>query len=453
MTRTQFRHFFFPEAMLADGWCSDVSVEIDESGIIEAITLNSSPLDDTLIASGPVIPGMPNLHSHAFQRVMAGLSERSSGNDFWGWRETMYRVANQITPEQLKVIARQLYGEMLRAGFTSVAEFHYLHHRPDGWPYDNAAEMSLALLEAAADTGIAITLLPVFYRYSGFDQGVVAPEQRRFVSTPDEFLRLVDLLSDATAQNHLAYSGIAPHSLRSVSIDDLKVVASSARGLPVHMHISEQIAEVEAALQYTGMRPVEWLFENLGVDGNWCLVHCTHLIEREISAIADSGAVVGICPITEANLGDGVLPAEELLDQGAKTGIGSDSNINLDPIAELRLLEYGQRLLQQRRNILTAPADGQNLWQRCALGGAQALAQPVGVLQTGKRADFLVLDKDHPALVSRKSEHIIDSLIFAADRTAIRDVFVAGVQVVDKGMITKQDQRLHAYAEVVANLW
>ncbi|MDK1024038.1 MAG: formimidoylglutamate deiminase [Gammaproteobacteria bacterium] len=451
MARTRSRHFFFPEALLADGWCKDVSLKLDAQGTIEAILVNSSP-EDAVVVSGPVIPGMPNLHSHAFQRVMAGLSERGSGDDFWGWRETMYRIANQITPEQLKVIATQLYGEMLRAGFTSVAEFHYLHHRPDGRPYDNAAEMSLALLEAAADTGIGITLLPVLYRYSDFDQGAVEPCQRRFASTPDQFLELVDALIVATAQSYLAYTGIALHSLRAVSIEDIKAVTSSVVNLPVHMHISEQMAEVEAAIQHTGLRPVEWLFENLGVDNNWCLVHCTHLIEREINAIADSGAVVGICPITEANLGDGVLPAEELLGKGAKTGIGSDSNIDLDPIAELRLLEYGQRLVQQRRNILTTLADGQNLWQRCALGGAQALAQPVGVLQSGKRADFLVLDKDHPALVSRKCDHIIDSLIFAADRTAIRDVFVAGVKVVDAGMINRQEQRLHAYAEVVAVL-
>jgi formimidoylglutamate deiminase len=451
MARTQSRHFFFPEALLADGWCSDVSVKTDEHGIIETISVNANPLD-AFVVSGPVIPGMPNVHSHAFQRVMSGLTESGSEGDFWGWRESMYRIANRITPDQLRVIATQLYSEMLRAGFTSVGEFHYLHHQPGGQPYDNAAEMSLALLEAAADTGISITILPVLYRYSGIEQGPLLPGQGRFGCTPDQFLRLVELLSGETAQRHLAMTGIAPHSLRSVSIDDLKAVTSGSPNLPIHMHVSEQIAEVEAVVQYAGMRPVEWLFENLPVDQRWCLIHCTHLNDQEINAIADSGAVVGICPTTEANLGDGVPMAGQLHSSGAKVGIGSDSNISVDSILELRLLEYAQRLVHQRRNILTTSPDGRNLWQRCALGGAQALGQPAGALQVGRRADFLVLDKDHRGLVSKTSDQIIDSLIFASDSTAIRDVFVAGARVVEDGMINNQEQRLRAYAQVAANL-
>jgi formimidoylglutamate deiminase len=451
MARTQSRHFFFPEALLADGWCSDVSIQVDGHGIIETIRLNSSPLD-AFVVSGPVVPGMPNVHSHAFQRVMSGLTETGSGGDFWDWRETMYRIANQITPDQLKVIATQLYGEMLRAGYTSVGEFHYLHHQPGGEPYDNAAEMSLALLEAATDTGIGITILPVLYRYSGIEQRPLLPEQRRFGCSPDQLLRLAGLLSRETSKSPLAYTGIAPHSLRSVSIDDLKVVLSGSQELPVHMHISEQMAEVEAVLQYTGMRPVEWLFENMPVDERWCLIHCTHLNDREVNTIANSAAVVGICPTTEANLGDGVLPADELFGNGANAGIGSDSNISVDSVAELRLLEYAQRLVHPRRHVLTSLRDGQNLWLRCALGGAQALGQPVGMLQVGRRADFLVLDKDHPALLGRTSDNIVDSLIFASDLTVIRDVYVAGVRVVEDGMINDQRQRQHAYAQVAATL-
>jgi len=393
-----------------------------------------------------VVPGMPNLHSHAFQRAMAGLAERrgfvdkcdqaTSSRDhdsFWTWREVMYAFAGRIGPDDLRAIAAQLYVEMLKAGYTQVCEFHYLHHQPDGTPYADPAEMSLALIEAAREAGIGLTLLPTLYMTGGFDGRALSERQRRFGHTVDAYLRLLERLR--ALESPMLRVGIALHSLRAVPEDALRVVLDSepARSGPVHIHIAEQIGEVQDSLAIRKARPVEWLLDHADVDARWCLVHATHLSDDETRRIAASGAVAGLCPTTEANLGDGLFPLRAYLDAGGRLGIGSDSHISVSPVEELRWLEYGQRLATRHRNVSASaatPSTGATLFAHALAGGAQASGVDIGRLGAkdgaAPRADLVVLDEAAPLLAGRDAAHAIDTWLFAGNANLVRDVMAGG---------------------------
>lgn len=388
------------------------------------------------------LPGIPNIHSHAFQRAMAGLAERQTHatDSFWTWRELMYRFAGRITPESQYAIAAQLFVEMLEAGYTSICEFHYLHHQPDGKPYADPAAMSQALIAAARDTGIRLTLLPVLYMVGGFDGRALSERQCRFGHSIESYLALLDSLQ--REENETLRIGVALHSLRAVPEKALHEIVESLSSLsgrstiPIHIHIAEQTAEVDDCLTARGARPVEWLLANAPVNANWTLIHATHLTSSEVQGIAQSQAVVALCPTTEANLGDGLFPLHEFLDAGGRFGIGSDSNVSVSPVEELRWLEYGQRLQQQQRNIAASssrPSVGENLLQKAIEGGRQSCQQ------VGCSEDRLVLDVDAPALAGATSETLHDRFVFAGNRSLVKDVFVAGQQYVCDGRHIKGD--------------
>ena len=455
---------FAEQAFLPDGWAESVLFELDAAGNIVGVTTNAEA-GDAERAKGPVLPGMPNLHSHAFQRAMAGLAEhRASGagkdDSFWTWREVMYRFVGALTPEQLQAIAAQLYVEMLKSGYTAVGEFHYLHHGPDGTPYDDVAEMSRRTLAAAEATGIGITQLPVLYGYGGFGAQNAGEGQRRFLNDPSRLLRIVETLQAASQENPQLRVGVAPHSLRAVTPETLDEVVTGLTALdaaaPVHIHIAEQVKEVEDCLSWCGHRPVEKLFEIQAPDARWCLVHATHMSPEETSALAASGAVAGLCPTTEANLGDGLFPAEDYLAAGGRWGIGSDSHISVSPIEDLRLFEYGQRLVTRRRNVLAGEGDdasvGRRLYSQALAGGAQALGRPIGALAAGRRADLLVLDPDHPDVAVLPPERLLDGLVFAGNRTPLRDVMVGGRWVVTGGRHKDEEAVQAAYRSTVRTL-
>lgn len=437
-------------------------LEIDSAGFIAALAPDTAnPPEDAERLSGPVIPGMPNLHSHAFQRAMAGLTEaRGPGEDsFWTWRRRMYAFVERISPEQAASIAAQLYVEMLQAGYTTVGEFHYLHHQPDGSAYDNPGEMSDRIIAAAREAGIAITHLPVLYTSNGFGGAAPAAGQRRFLHGSDGFAALVEALSASYRDDPLVRIGIAPHSLRAVTreqlLDATEVITRLDFAAPIHIHVAEQTREVEECIAWSGQRPVEWLLNSIDVDQRWCLVHATYANGAERKRLEDGNAVVGLCPTTEANLGDGVFPAGEFLAGGGHMGIGSDSNVSVSAIEELRLLEYGQRLSHRRRAQLASaksPSVGRFLHDAAAGGGARALAQPIGALQVGRRADLVVLDGDSPALAEKTGDTILDSLVFAASNTSIKDVMVAGRWRIRDGRHERQDAIFGRYRAALAEL-
>jgi formimidoylglutamate deiminase len=412
------------------GWQAGGLLGVDAGGrLAEPATISVEPL------GAWVLPGMPNLHSHAFQRAMAGLAERKGRTDdsFWSWRETMYAFAAAIGPHELKAIAAQLYVEMLKAGYTQVCEFHYLHHQPDGTSYAQPEAMSLALIEAAREAGIALTLLPVLYMSGGFDGRALTARQRRFGHDVDGYLRLLETLCQHESDSLRV--GIALHSLRAVPEQAMREVLASdmAKSCPIHIHIAEQIGEVQDCLATRGARPVEWLFDHAGVDARWCLVHATHLTEAETTQIARSGAVAGLCPTTEANLGDGLFPLADYLDAGGTLGLGSDSHISISPVEELRWLEYGQRLATRHRNISArgqGDSVGETLWRTALRGGAQASGLPTGELRHGARADLIVLDDTSPLLAARDARSMLDSFLFAGNMPLVRDVMCGGEWVV-----------------------
>jgi formimidoylglutamate deiminase len=424
------------------GWLSPARIRMDEHGFVREVSRLEGPRTDQPL-SGPVVPGMPNLHSHAFQRQLAGLTQTASDpasgvkDSFWTWRNAMYRLANRITPEQLRSIATWLYAEMLESGFTSCAEFHYLHHQPGGQAYDDPAEMSRILLEAADSAGISLTLLPVLYCRGGFGTSEVTEHQRRFFNSPEGFLRLIDACLNLVRNHPLHLLGIAPHSLRAVSVEQMREVLGEPahEQLPIHIHIAEQLAEVEECRTVLGARPAEWLLDTFPVDRRWCLVHATHLESRELDRAAASGATAGLCPTTEADLGDGLFAAESWLAAGGGFGIGSDSNLRISLAEELRLLEFGCRLRNSARNVLAdrGLSCGRNLYQRAAAGGAAATRQPVGRIEPGLRADLVELDMNHPLLEGRKQDSILDTWLFAGGSSMVRSVWVAGKLVVNEG--------------------
>lgn len=426
----------FASALLPSGWANDVQVVI-AAGAIEEVTPNVAPVavDERHAIA---LPGLASLHSHAFQRGMAGLAElRGDSTDtFWTWRETMYRFALAMTPDDVAAVATLLYVEMLEQGFTRVGEFHYLHHDCDGSPYADVAEMAARIAQAAEASGIALTLLPSFYAHGSF--GGVQPHdgQRRFICTVDQFATLMTASRKVIAKLPGANIGIAPHSLRAVTPDELRALVPLADGGPVHIHAAEQVKEVEDCVAWAGRRPVQWLLEHAPVDRYWCIIHATHTTDEEIAAFAKTGAVAGLCPITEASLGDGIFPAREFLAAGGSFGVGTDSNVLVGAADELRQLEYGQRIKHRQRNVLSSGAGrstGRTLFDHALTGGAQALAQRTVGLTPGARADIITLDASHPSLSGRAGDTIIDGLIFAAGSGAIDCVWAGGNKVVESG--------------------
>jgi formimidoylglutamate deiminase len=458
MTETSL---FAERALLPDGWARDVLFEIAPEGALARVTPGAAP-GAAPRAPGVVLPGIPNLHSHAFQRAMAGLAERAGPKDdsFWTWREVMYGFVSRLAPEQVEAIAAQLYVEMLKAGYTAVGEFHYLHHDADGRPYGDPAEMSRRVIAAAKASGIGMTLLPVLYGFADFGGRPARADQRRFLNDPERLLRLVESLIGDTRDDPQVAIGIAPHSLRAVTRETLRAALDGLDALdaqaPVHMHIAEQSSEVRDCIDWSGLRPVEWLLENAAPGPRWCLVHAIHVTEEEARRVAASGAVVGLCPTTEANLGDGVFPAPAYLAAGGAFGIGSDSHVSVSPIEELRWLEYGQRLTLRRRNLLAGGAGtrsvGAFLFKRALAGGAQALARPIGRLEPGARADLIVIDETRPALLGRSDDLLLDALVFAGNENPVTDVMVGGTWVVQAGRHPREDEIFAAYKAAVADL-
>ncbi|WP_237480654.1 formimidoylglutamate deiminase [Lichenibacterium dinghuense] len=434
------------------GWRRDVSVAV-EGGRVAALEPGRVPGAETHRIG---VPGLPNIHSHAFQRGMAGLAEtRGPGADsFWSWRDTMYRFALAMTPEDAEAVAAQGYAEMLESGFTRVGEFHYLHHDRDGRPYADPAEMAQRIAAAAAETGIGLTLLPVFYARAGFDGAPAGPEQRRFASTLDGYARLLEASGRALRGLDGANLGVAPHSLRAASPDELRAVAGLAEGRPVHIHVAEQEQEVADCVAQRGARPVEWLLDHAPVDGRWCLVHATHMTDAESGAMARSGAVAGLCPVTEADLGDGTFDATHFLAAGGRFGVGTDSNVAIDPAGELRQLEYSQRLARRARNVLAPPggSTGAALFDAALAGGGAALGQGASGVAVGAPADLVSLDADHPALAGHGPGTVLDAWIFGAGRALVDCVWVRGEKRVEGGRHVARAAVRRRYAAAMARL-
>ncbi|NWL80826.1 formimidoylglutamate deiminase [Pseudomonas taiwanensis] len=446
--------FFAERALLPQGWARNVRFEVSSDGLILQVLADADAAGAERL-QGPVLAGMPNLHSHAFQRAMAGLAEVAGNpNDsFWTWRDLMYRLVGRLSPEQVGIIARQLYIEMLKAGYTSVAEFHYVHHDVDGRRYADPAELSLQVSQAARDAGIGLTLLPVLYSHAGFGGQTPNDGQRRFINSTDSYLALQERLQAEIARQPNQRLGLCFHSLRAVTPEQINAVLAAEQGpRPIHIHIAEQQKEVADCLAWSGRRPLQWLYENAPVDERWCLVHATHAEPDEVASMASSGAVAGLCLTTEANLGDGIFPAVDFLAQGGRLGIGSDSHVSVSVVEELRWLEYGQRLRDQRRNRLyraDQPQVGRTLFDASLAGGAQALGQPVGALEVGKRADWLVLDGNDPYLATAEGDALLNRWLFAGGDRQVRDVMVGGNWVVRDGRHAAEVETAKAFAGVL----
>ncbi|MFO1170716.1 MAG: formimidoylglutamate deiminase [Hyphomicrobiaceae bacterium] len=433
---------FFERALLAEGWAGDVRIDVDAEGRIASVAKGASPGGaDHRGAIG--LPGLANLHSHAFQRGMAGLAETAgpTKDSFWTWRQVMYRFLDRLTPEDVEAIAGGLYVEMLEAGFTSVGEFHYLHHAPDGGWYDDPAEMAGRIAAASKATGLGLTLLPVFYAQGGFGGQPVQAQQRRFASTAETFAKLREGAARHIAGLPHARVGIAPHSLRAVTPESLAQVTSAFGDGPIHIHVAEQTKEVEDCRAWSGTTPVAWLLDHADVDRRWCLVHATHMTNVETEAMARSGAVAGLCPQTEANLGDGIFDGVTYLAAQGRYGVGTDSHIRVDAAEEIRTLEYSQRLRDRARNVLTreGASTGRTLYATACHDGAAAIGRPAGTLAAGQIADIVSLDADHPLLAGRQDDTALDSWLFSGDGRQVRDVWVAGAHVVAEGRHRQRD--------------
>lgn len=449
---------WFESALLPAGWARDVRLAVAD-GRIERVTSGVAP-EDADERHGIGLPGLANLHSHAFQRGLAGLTERrgAEGDSFWTWRELMYRFLERVGPEELEALSALAFAEMLEGGFTRVGEFHYLHHDRNGSPFADPGELAARLAAAASRTGIGLTLLPTLYAHGGFGGLPPGERQRRFINDPERFARIVEASRSAVSALPDASVGVAAHSLRAVTPPELAEVVALARGGVIHIHIAEQLREVDDCLAWSGRRPVQWLLENAPVDERWCLVHATHATAAELQGVAARGAVVGLCPVTESSLGDGIFPAVEFQAAGGHSGIGTDSNIHIDAAEELRTLEYSQRLAHRARNVL-APAPGastgRSLFDAAFAGGSQALRPPgsgPAGLAAGAPLDVVTLVRDHPSLIGRSGDELLDSWIFAGDRGLIDCVWRAGVKVVSGGRHRDRDALEKRYAAALRKL-
>ncbi|MCH4541784.1 formimidoylglutamate deiminase [Ochrobactrum sp. POC9] len=448
-TEMQFIHA--GQALLQTGWANDVRLGMSDGKIASVETGISAQSGDEHHAV--IISGMPNLHSHAFQYGMAGLAERrgSSADSFWSWREIMYKFALTMSPEQAEAVALRLYVDMLEAGFTRVGEFHYLHHDRDGTPYGNISEMSDRIVSAAKAAGIGLTLLPVFYAHSGFGGAVPNEGQRRFINNPERFARLIEGCKQALAGFDGAVLGVAPHSLRAVTQDELGVVTKLLPDAPVHIHVAEQVKEVEDCVAWSGKRPVEWLLDHQDLSSRWCLIHATHMTDDETQRMAKSGAIAGLCPVTEANLGDGTFNATVFTAAGGKFGIGSDSNVLIGIGDELRQLEYSQRLQHRARNVLAENegSTGRALFDGAVTGGNIAMGCAGEGLKQGASADFVALDTGR--LPHAKGDAVLDGWLFGG-RARPSDVWVRGVKQVEGGRHRLRDQAERAFQKTLGEL-
>lgn len=460
--------YYVSEILLHDGWQQDKTLTVKNGEITQ---ISDGKESDAERIRGPVIPGMVNLHSHAFQKAFVGLTEFQANKDdsFWSWRDSMYRLLQCLTPEDMNTIAKYVYQEMLLQGYTSCAEFHYLHHQSNGKAYDDPAINSKMVIDAAQSVGIALCHCPVFYHYSGFGEQLATDGQRPFLHSVSQFQKLLEQLqqyvspdssnkssnnknsnnTDSQIKSSLITLGIAPHSLRAVSKAQMDELVTWWQGKgPVHIHIAEQLKEVNDSLEFYGQRPVEWLLNNQPVDHHWCLVHATHLTSDETSAMARSRAIAGICPQTEANLGDGIFNADEYFQHKGQFGIGSDSHIAISPWQELRMFEYSQRLKHHRRNFLCnddLPHVGRFLWQSAAKQGANVINRNTGELAVGKKADWVVLDQSIAELNSVSGDFLLDAAIFAANENPVKDVMVNGQWRVQNRQLISPDNNKQNY--------
>lgn len=451
--------YLAPQALLPDGWARNVLLEVDGRGTLQTVApaADAAPGDRPPALPGTVVPGVVNAHSHAFQRALAGGAETRTGpgDSFWSWREQMYRFLRRMGPDDVEAVASRLYVELLRHGYTRVVEFHYLHNDPAGRPYGDRAEVARRLVAAAERVGIGITLLPVLYQASDF--GGVRPTdgQGRFVLDTDSFLRLVEEVR--TWSSPLVTPGFAFHSLRAVPSGEMDRVLAvlGDTSLPRHIHVAEQPREVEACVAWSGRRPVEWLLDHAPVDGRWGLVHCTHMTREEGDRLARSGAVAVVCPTTEANLGDGIFPLPRHLSGGGVLAVGSDSHVSVSPVEELRWLEYGQRLTSGERAVAASdelPSVGRRLLEAVWRGGSAAAGVEGGRLAPGCRADWVVLDPDHPALVGRGEDGLLDAWLFSGNDSPVREVWVGGRPVTDEGVHPLQDSTARGFRDAMKGL-
>lgn len=446
---------FAKRAYLSDGWARDVSVTLHDGKIAKVEGAISCIAGD--ISVDTLLPAVSNLHSHTFQRVIAGMTEyRVQGREsFWTWRAQMYRYLDRLLPEQLGAIAELAFMEMMEAGYAAVGEFHYVHHASGGQKYDDVAELSARVMHAALQTGIGITHLPVLYSQGGIDGRELTGGQLRFGNSIDRFCQLVtrcrEIAVNLPSDTEI---GVAPHSLRAVSPTDLKALLAQSPDGPIHMHIAEQPQEVYEIKAYLGNRPVEWLLGNNDVSDRWCLIHATHMTSSESRKLAQSGAVVGLCPVTEANLGDGVFAGPDYLTPNGAFGVGTDSNINVSLSAELRMLEYSQRLIHQERNLMISEAGsvGENLYAKAAAGGAQALGRNAGKIAEGRLADLVAIDSDHPTLCALDDHQVLDGFVFASRDDVVTDVWSAGRHQVRNGRHIARDPIIERYKKTVADL-
>ncbi|MFV2031427.1 MAG: formimidoylglutamate deiminase [Gammaproteobacteria bacterium] len=449
-------------ALLANGWADDVEITVDPCGDISKVSSGVPWRDGERV--GVMVPGVQNVHSHAHQRAMAGRGEqtgRSSDgaeDSFWTWRKAMYHYLERVQPGHLHHIATQLYLEMLKSGYTCVGEFQYLHHDVDGKAYENRAEMSLQCMQAASRVGLGFTALPVLYRYGGFGGADPLPAQKRFLNDVDDFVRIVETLQNESKHDANTSVGIAPHSLRAVNQELLQQVIDHCgvdNLAAIHIHIAEQSREVDDCLAWSRQRPVEWLFNHFEVNQKWCLIHATQMTNEETQRMAQSGCVAGLCPTTEANLGDGLFNATDYLGAGGHWAIGSDSHISIDPVEELRWLEYGQRLITHKRNLLASMAranTGRNLLDGALRGGAQACGRNTGSIEEGYRADVVVLDEQHPRLYGRNRDELLDSWIFSGNENLVKDIYVGGQKVIDNGHHADEDKIAENYRRTLDQL-
>jgi formimidoylglutamate deiminase len=442
-------------ALTSEGWQSDVEITVGDDGFIQSVDAGVQPGGECF---GVMLPAPANLHSHAFQRAMAGMTERRGSDpsdNFWSWRKLMYRFLDQLTPDHIEAIAAFVQMEMLEAGFGASVEFHYLHHQADGTPYDNLAELSERIAAAAQISGMGLTLLPVLYEQGGCDGRALGAGQIRFGNDLDRFEKLFEgAKAGLGSLPDDCRIGVAPHSLRAVSRESLAAVTTLHPTGPIHIHLAEQVGEVEEIVTAYGQRPTEWLFENHPVDERWCLIHATQMQAHETIAMAKSGAVAGLCPITEANLGDGIFDGVRYLKHGGRLGIGSDSNIRISVSEELRALEYSQRLKHLGRAVLATEtrSSGRVIYEGAAFGGALASGRNSGVLKPGKLADMMALDRSDVDLMGKNGDMILDSYIFAGDDSMVTDVWSAGRHMVTNGRHKHRDQILAQYRRAIVAL-
>lgn len=443
------------QALLPEGWADGVRVDLGADGRIASVSADTAPQGQRV---GLLLPAMANLHSHAFQRAMAGLSESRGdqpSDSFWTWRQIMFRFLDHLTPEDIESIAALVQMEMLEAGYATNVEFHYLHHQPGGAAYDDPAEMAARIVAAAQRTGIGLTLLPVHYQFGGLDRRPLGPGQVRFGTTPDQFAGLLDASEAALAALPPdAGIGVAPHSLRAVSPEGLRLCAGLRPDRPLHMHLAEQIPEIQEVQAATGQRPVEWLLDHADPDRRWTLIHLTHMTEDETRRLAATGAVAGLCPITEASLGDGIFNGTIWREAGGRLGFGSDSNIRISLSEELRGLEYSQRLRDRGRAILAEPgrSTGRVLYEAGLEGGALAAGRDTGAIAAGMWGDLLAVGTDNPVMVGRRGDAALDSLIFAGGDGLASEVWAAGRHVVTKGRHIARDRITADYMACIKRL-